>query len=241
MKINEGTGEITITGRNAAVGTSLEEIFSYDVPMDWNTILASAAAMDVSSSNANDTADGSGARKVRIYGVDGNFAYITEDVTLNGQTKVTAVKTFLRVFGAEVIESGSGRVNAGDIHIVKTGTGGSYTNGVPGTLTSAVVKILMGWGSSGNGLFTTPAGQIWKLKKLILSSRGASCTILIQVQEFINGNTLTTPQSYEVGAGATEQVTPEILFNEKQDIRIRAISVGGSIVSIVAIFERIDP
>lgn len=234
-----GIDKYVAIGRNATVGTTLEEIFGYDSAMDWNTVLPTAAAMDVSSSSANDAAAGTGARKVRIYGVDGDFAYITEDITLNGQTKVTGVKTFLRVFGAKVIESGSGRVNAGDIHIVKTGTGGSYTGGVPGTLTSAIAKILAGWGNTGNGNFTTPAGETWFLEKLILSSRGAACTILVQVQDFANENTLITLQSYEVGAGATEQVLPDIFFSEKQDIRIRALSVGGSIVSIVAIFKRV--
>ena len=226
-------------GRNATVGTTLEELTGYDVPMDWTSVLAAAAAMDVSSSSASDTAAGTGAQKVRLFGVDGNYAFVTEDITMNGQTKVAGVQSFLRVFGAEVVQSGGGKVNAGDIHIVKTGTGGTYTAGVPGTLTSAVTKMLTGWGSSLNGLFTTPASQKWELSDMLVSARAQAVTILVQVQDFAKDNSLKTVFALEVAAGGTETFKPEIVISEKCDVRFRALAAGASgIVSVVAKFKQ---
>jgi len=232
-------GAFTTYGRNTTVGTALEELISYDVAMDWTAVLAAAAAMDVSSSSAADTAAGTGAQKVRLFGVDGNYAYVTEDITMNGQTKVAGAQTFLRVFGAEVIQTGSGKVNAGDIHIVKTGTGGTYTAGVPGTLTSAVAKMLTGWGSSLNGHFTTPAGQSWTLEEILVSARAQACTILVQVQDFANDASLKTFFCVEVAAGGTQTFKPELVISEKCDVRFRALAAGASgIVSVVAKFKR---
>ena len=238
-KSDMSTGLFLTWGRNGTVGTTLEELIGYDVAMDWTSVLATAAAMDISSSSAADTLAGTGAQKVRIFGVDGNYAYITEDLEMNGQTKVVGVKTFLRVFGAEVIQSGSGKVNAGDIHIVKTTTGGTYTAGVPGTLTSAVNKILTGWGASMNGNFTTPAGETWYLDEITVSARGQASTILVQAQDFANDNTLKTMLVIEVAAGGTEVLSPGIIFSQKCDVRFRALSAAASgIVSVVAKFKR---
>jgi len=234
-----GKGQYIAFGRNATVGTTIEELISYDVAMDWNSILASAAAMDVSSSSAADAAAGTGAQKVRLFGVDTNYAYVTEDITMNGQTKVTGTQTFLRVFGAEVVQSGSGKTNAGDVHVVKTGTGGTYTAGVPGTLTSAVTKMLTGWGSSSNGMFTTPASQKWELSEILVSARAQAVTILVQVQDFANENSLKTVFPLEVAAGGTETFKPEIVISEKCDVRFRALAAGASgIVSVVAKFRQ---
>jgi len=59
---------------------------------------AAAAIMYVSSSSANDTSAGTGARTVLVSGLDANYNEVEETVTLNGQTQVATTTEFLRVF-----------------------------------------------------------------------------------------------------------------------------------------------
>ena len=103
--------DVTVWGRNAVIGTAFEELYAYDQAMDWATQFPTAAALDIGSSSTADVmTSGTGAWQVRITGLDGNYKIVTETINLNGQTKLTGVQTFLRVFGADVIEIGRAHV-----------------------------------------------------------------------------------------------------------------------------------
>lgn len=233
------SGEFNIWGRNAVVGTGLEEMYGYDQALDWNAVFAAAAALDFSSSSTADVLGGTGAEIIRVTGLDGNFLVQYEDITLNGQTKVVGTKTWKRVFGIEVIQAGSGKTNAGDIHCVKTTTGGTYTAGVPATLTSGAGKILVGWGATMNGMFTVPAGQQWELAKVLVSARTQAGTILIQVQDQAADAVLKTILPIEVAAGATEQIEIGLDISQRNDIRVRGLAAGASgIFSVVLKLNR---
>jgi hypothetical protein len=178
---------------------------------------------------------GTGANSVLIFGVDDNFNIQWEELALNGQTIATTAKSYRRVFGAEVTRSGSGLTNAGDIHMVKTGTGGTYTTGVPGTLTSAILKILTGWGTSGNGMFTVPAGRTATLKGLILNARSQACTFWLVSQRLADteDNTLHTEFPVEVTVSdgvyiSAEQLGLKMSWGEKTDIRLRVFAAAAS-------------
>jgi hypothetical protein len=108
-------------GFNSDVDVGTEVLWSYG---GLHTILTSASTLSVVSSSANDTAAGTGARQITITGVDGNNDTLVENVTLNGVTPVVTSGTFLGVNRVQVISSGSGTVNAGDITITAS-TGGS--------------------------------------------------------------------------------------------------------------------
>ena len=228
--------DVEVWGRNAVVGNSaFEELYAYDQALSWPAILASAAKLDITSSNAADAAAGTGARKLLVFGLDANYNILSEEVTLNGQTIVTTAASFLRVFGAEVTACGSGLVNAGDIHIVKTGTGGTYTTGVPGTLTSAICKVLIGYGASGNGLFTVPAGKTARLKGLLLTARAQACTFQIASQRLTDAtdNSLHVDFPVEVAVNSTSYISAEEIgmkhsWGEKTDIRLRVIAAAAS-------------
>lgn len=232
-----------VWGRNAAVGTSREELYGYDQALSWPSILAAAAAVDVSSSSTDDDAEGTGALTVEVFGLDGNYAFQTETLTLNGQTAVTGTKTFLRIFGAQVLTAGSGGVNAGDIHIVKTGTGGSYTSGVPGTLTSALCKILAGAGASWNGIYTVPADGAVMLEKLVLTCRAQASTLILAYQALADEDIYTELFTFELPAGGVVTLQyPEslglVMFEEKTDIRLRALAAGASAIASAGMFLR---
>lgn len=227
---------VIVSGRNAVVGTSLEELYSYDQALNWATVFDAAYKLDITSSSTSDTnSAGTGARKVHIVGLDANFKPLEEEVALNGQTIVTTANSFRRVFQAEVTLTGTGLTNAGDIHIVKTGTGGTYTTGVPGTLTSAVVKILIGWGNAGTGMYTVPAGRTAKLKGINFSCRGQACTFQIASQKLADAtdNCLHTDVPIEVNVNTPvwwecENMGLQLCWGEKTDIRMRALAAGAS-------------
>lgn len=79
--------------------------------------LYAAETLSVVSTSANDAAAGTGARQVRLYGVDDSFASVTEDITLNGTTPVVTTNSYYGINRAVVISAGSGMANAGAINI----------------------------------------------------------------------------------------------------------------------------
>lgn len=160
-----------IFGRAPAAGTALTNVSELGQAVDLGAVFNVAYALDVISSAAADAAAGTGARTVNIAGLDLAGNPLAETVTLNGQTAVTTSKLFWRVFGAQCMTFGSGRKNAGDIYIYKTGTGGTITGGVPGTLTSAVIKILVGENLGSSGFFTAPLGNTYRITSWLAGTR----------------------------------------------------------------------
>lgn len=86
----------------------------------YTFLQANMSSPTVSSSSANDTAAGTGARTVRVSGVNASFVRVTEDVTMNGTTAVALVKSYMTIDSMIVLTAGSGLTNAGNIY---AGTG----------------------------------------------------------------------------------------------------------------------
>lgn len=118
---------LSIFGYNTDIDTTEETIWPDGGLMPHPV---AALQMKVSSSSANDTSDGTGARTVLVEGLDSSYNEISETVTLNGQTAVTTTASFIRVNSMTVTTTGSGLGNAGVIYI---GTG-DVTTGVPATI-----------------------------------------------------------------------------------------------------------
>ncbi len=102
-----------------------DDVDSGSVPEDvWNgpvaTLVwptAAAPARVVSSSALDADPGGTGVRSVRLFGVDANNDYITEDINLNGVTPVLSSASFLFVHFACGINRGSTLTNQGDVDI----------------------------------------------------------------------------------------------------------------------------
>lgn len=112
--------------------------------------LDTPAVMKVSSTSANDTSAGTGARSVFIRGINSTGNEVTETVILNGQTGVNTVHTYTEIQNASVVSVGSAGENAGNISI---GTG-TITAGIPANIFG---HILAGENQSLMGHFTVPA------------------------------------------------------------------------------------
>ena len=144
----QGHRNVTVFGFNPDVDTS--QVSVWPLP-SLITFPAAALQMTVSSTSANDTAAGTGARTVVVQGLDAKYNEVTETVTLNGQTPVTMSASLLRVNYAYVATAGSGDSAAGDIYI---GTG-TVTAGVPAT-TYDIIKF--DYNVTTTGSYTVPAG-----------------------------------------------------------------------------------
>lgn len=112
-----GYSLVSLTGRNPEINSAAAEDVCdqggiYQFPL-------AAGTLSVKSTNANDTSAGTGARTVKISGLDTNYDQITETVSLNGTTVVTTSQSFLRVFSAIVVTAGSTGSNEGAITVDK--------------------------------------------------------------------------------------------------------------------------
>ncbi len=95
-----------------------------------HTILTTASTLIVVSSDVNDTSAGTGARTVFIEGIDGDYLYASEVVTMNGTSNVTTTTSFLGVNRIVVLSSGTSDSNEGNITVTAT-TGGSTQAYIP--------------------------------------------------------------------------------------------------------------
>ena len=144
----QGHRSVTVFGFNPDVDTA--QVSVWPLP-SLITFPAAALQMTVSSTSANDTSAGTGARTIVVQGLDANYNEVSETVTLNGQTAVTMTASLLRVNYAYVLTAGSSNSAEGDIYI---GTG-TVTTGVPAT---AYDIIKYDYNTTITGSFTVPAG-----------------------------------------------------------------------------------
>lgn len=166
----QGHRNVTVFGFNPDVDTT--QVSVWPLP-SLITFPASAIQMTVSSTSADDTAAGTGARTIVVQGLDANYNEVTETVTMNGQTAVTMTASLLRVNYAYVATAGSGNSAAGDIYI---GTG-TVTAGVPAT---AYDIIKFDYNATTTGSYTVPAGYTAYVSQGLFSSGQASGSTQVQ-------------------------------------------------------------
>jgi hypothetical protein len=155
-----GHRSVVVFGFNPDVDTAESTVWPSIGLMPHPTV---ALQMSVSSTNANDTSAGTGARTILIQGLDNDYNEISETVTLNGQTAVTTTQSFLRVNYSQVASAGSTKSAAGDIYF---GTG-TVTLGVPATVYN-IIKF--NYNSTITGHYTVPAGHTAYLVQGLFSS-----------------------------------------------------------------------
>jgi hypothetical protein len=105
-----------------------------------------ATAMEAVSSSANDAAAGTGARTIRVDGLDASYEPLQETLTLNGVNPVALVNNFFRINEARILTAGSLMDAAGTVTIRASGGGTSYA------------VIPQGEGFTAHGVYTVRAG-----------------------------------------------------------------------------------
>ena len=143
-------------GYNPTIGSgSFETIWETGNNYPWQS---SAVTVDVVSDDVNDDVAGTGARTLRIQGLDGSYNFAEETVDMDGTTTVTTTQTFLRVFRMSVETAGSSGNNEGTITV--TYTGGSD---VAATISAGNGQTLM-------AVYTIPAGKTGYIININFSS-----------------------------------------------------------------------
>jgi hypothetical protein len=221
-----GHQDILVSGSNISLGTSYSTVWSQ---AGLYAYLSTAAVMEISSSSASDTAAGTGARTVTIYGLDANYNQINETVSLNGQTAVNTTNSYLRVFHLLVNTAGSGGAAAGTIY---AGTG-TVTAGVPAVVYGSYSSV----GGSSACIFTIPAGYTGYVYDFSVSFGSTSANVFARIGLYARPNGGVFDNSLQGVAGnGGSFVTPlsyPLSFPEKTDIEIRGqgTTAGGTITA----------
>jgi hypothetical protein len=172
-----GHRNVTVFGFNPDVDQT--QVSVWPLP-SLITFPAAALQMTVSSSSANDTSAGTGARTIVVQGLDANYNEVTETVTLNGQTAVTMTASLLRVNYAYVATAGSGNSAAGTIYV---GTG-VVTAGVPATVYD-IIKL--DYNTTTTGSYTIPAGHTGYVSQGLFSAGQASGSTQVEGRLLLRG------------------------------------------------------
>lgn len=202
-----GLSTIDKFGRNPDVDTAAEEDI-WDGGGAWIPP-TTARIHDVTSSSGNDTALGTGARTVEVFGLDSNFLEIDEVVTLDGTNDVVTVNSYTMIYRMVIRSAGSGEKNAGIITATaqtdntvtaQINVGNNQTLMAIYQIPADKTGIILSWyasinrttGSADSGdfkLLLKPFDEVFQVKRFIgLQTDGASYifqpfTIPIIVQE----------------------------------------------------------
>ena len=214
-------------GTNLAVGTSFSTLWPGGGTL--YTYPTSATVLKISSASASDTAAGTGARTVIVYGLDANYNEISEIVTLDGQTAVNTVNSYLRFHEMMVLTAGSGGTAAG---ILYAGVG-VVTSGVPATIYGYVP---VGYNVSEQAFWTVPAGYTAYITSCTWTSANTTANIAVTGSLNIRplGGVFLVQSTCKMLAGNSfdRHFDTALQIPEKTDIEMRAASsTAGSSVT----------
>jgi len=215
-------------GYNPDIGDSPETIWSEGGLYVYPT---SASTMYISSSSAADTAAGTGARTVTVYGLDADFEQISVTVSLNGQTGVqlNGALNWYRVNRIVVNTAGSGGANAGVLYV---GTEATPSGGVPAT---KYATVAIGDNQTLMCVWTVPVGYTAYLhQKDVSASSSAGKFAIFTLVSRPNGGVFNVRDRVTLANNSTSiPYWNPIVFTEKTDIEVRAVadSAGGTITA----------
>jgi len=218
-------------GFNADVDDALETVWSKG---GLYAYLSSATALYISSSSTNDTVAGTGARTVKVSGLDSDYDEVSVTVNMNGQSGVS-LGTFTRVNRIEVLTAGSGGANAGNLHV---GSEASPTVGEPAT---TYAYVTAGDNQTLMALWTVPRNYTAYVTQtditVATTQNNKYCTVSLVARPF--GGVFNVKDRFVKAESSVNQTYNfPLKFEEKTDIEFRAI--GDSAGADIAISAGID-
>lgn len=187
-------------GRNPDIDTGPEDIWHGGGEYTGHE-LTSPETVDVVSASAADTAAGTGARTIRITGLESDTAtqYTSEEITLNGTTPVTSSLSWWRINRVQVITAGTDGENQGQINVDPTTTGSSAR--------FAAVPL---FNQSTIAAYTVPAGRTMLLKRVrasITRSNGSAGSATVTLRVRPPGEVFRAIRIFELQTGAPTEFT----------------------------------
>lgn len=168
-----GYTRVAALGNNPDIDVAPEDVWSGGGLYPWMT---AATSLEIVSSSAADASAGTGARTVRIEGLDATFTAVNQIVTMNGLTAVAIPTQLFRINRAVMITAGSGQTNAGDITIRDAGGG----------TTRAILPL--GFGITRQAQYTPPTGFTLQVVSMVFSINRPSTTRDCAVATFIQNS-----------------------------------------------------
>ena len=191
----------------------------------------SAELVTAVSDDSNDTSAGSGARTIRIYGLDANGAEQNEVITLNGTSLVDSVNTYTRVNRVIVLTSGSSNqaFNAGAISIAHKTTTANIFASVP-----------IGTNQSQIAAYTIPAGKTGYLRNLSVEmkrSNSANVDGALWVREDGASPTLKRIFSVSQTSALKDVIVGGLPLPALTDIAVRITAASTTNIGVTANFD----
>lgn len=148
-----GATAFNLYGVNPANTTAYDTVWGNSNA--YTFVTSAIGSPTIVSSNAADDGDpvGTGARTVRITGVNASYAVVTEDVTLNGTGAVNLTGSYITINDITVLTVGSGGVPAGNLTLAGTGP---VTHGY----------VLAGQNKSTSAIYCVPANYSLLIYKI---------------------------------------------------------------------------
>ena len=186
----------------------------------------SAEILEVFSSSGLDTSAGTGARTVRVYGLDANFEEIEETVILDGTTAVDTVNSYLRAQTAEVLTAGSTGENQGSITVRQS-------------VTTANVMCTLPAGGNRTQVcaVTMPANVTGKIRTVGVALFGAASNRIegsIMIRE--EGGVFQNRRPFVVSGGGqySEQIYGGVSLPPKSDCVVRIDNASANGLEVTA-------
>ena len=189
----------------------------------------SAETVVVSSNSVNDSAAGTGARTVEIFGLDADYFEQNETITLVGDSAAASTGEYIRVNRLIVRSAGASAHNSGNLEIRHSSTTANVFAEVSPTVNQTQIAA-----------YTVPAGKTGYLRHVFVGIRGGNAvtvdgSVLIResgqvfrpVREFTAANTAPYDQTIYGG----------VPIPAKADIVIRVEASTANNVAVVAGFD----
>lgn len=159
-----GHEQIHRGAQNPTVGTTWECIWENGSAVSFPLI---AIRLNISSSDTDDVAGGTGAWNVTIIGLDASWLEINETIQLNGQNNVTTVNSYIRINFFYIREAGSSNTNEGNIY---AGTGTLAAGIPPSTYNLIGVSGGTGHGRALSSFYSVPINHTAFILNIYTSS-----------------------------------------------------------------------
>jgi len=182
----------------------------------------SAETWEIVSSNANDTALGTGARTVIIVSLDADYKLQSTVAILNGTTPVTLTGLHFRTRNATVLTAGSipTNTNIGDLSIRVSGGG------------TERMKIPKGIGDCKSLIYTVPVGKSSFVQQITLFCRKNEDCIFETLVTPLNGATVISSRLSTYQNSQIVRVAGKIALPQKTDVVVRVRSSTNSNTSL---------
>ena len=214
----KGTDRLGENGSVTFGGADAGDIYYNGAAVAVMPLQAAAAAIELVSDSAEDNVGGTGALTVKISGLDGDYKWVSETLTMTGAAAVVGEQLFLRTLDIRVMTVGTHETNVGNIDCQAVGAGQVWD------------RIVADEGLNQHSLITVPAGKtFWAVDYDFSSNALVTQEFRVVVRRY-GGAWVVVGKRYTYFGGTVGHMAPMQVpskFPEKTDIKMHA-TVGGA-------------